>query len=583
MPWRKLLPRPRWLPRAVLMHPARLVVWCFVVVILMMLVVGARDLFLLRERVLTSRQHDLTLRALGVEAVLAAERYKLTFVRDYAQQQITIQESAAARPPDAAIEAAYAARNQPVWQLAVPNEDSSIIGVSPQLLSGLEGFERRDADLRADLYAARQLSHVLGLNQRNDATAGAVTFISSNGFYITFPPLAADKAPALLRRLNGMPYYRDLLPDRNPNHELRWSSVYTQFESTQQRTTVSVPIYVDNRFRGVVAVDLSLRQLRTLLGTPDDADAMRYMLDRKGKLMAASTNETIRDLRWPDALGERWKHLTLAELFSARSGVRQSGGEYLLFQTGDDGNWMLLDTLKSDDLNRAVLARMSQPLLVIWFLLPLLMLVTIRVVTLLFDHYMALGEKLQQLAEHDPLTNLANRRHFSDLFRRESARRHREGHPLATLMLDIDYFKRVNDRWGHASGDRVLQRLATAVKENLRAEDTPARLGGEEFAVLLPGATLAEATATAERLRAAIAAIAVEPAPDAPPQEGGDGRIHFTISIGVAEAGIDGSTTLDAMLATADRRLYAAKAAGRNRVCASDAPAGSVAAPTVQG
>jgi len=151
------------------------------------------------------------------------------------------------------------------------------------------------------------------------------------------------------------------------------------------------------------------------------------------------------------------------------------------------------------------------------------------------------------------------------------------------LMIDIDFFKRVNDRWGHASGDHVLVALADVLRQNLREIDLPARLGGEEFAVLLPQTTLADAEATAERLRAAVQGTPVAPAPDAPPPGEGDGHIHFTVSIGVAEAVSDDSRTLDAMLATADRRLYAAKQAGRNRVCAADAPAGSTVAPTVPG
>ncbi|MCA3185282.1 MAG: diguanylate cyclase, partial [Cupriavidus sp.] len=204
-----------------------------------------------------------------------------------------------------------------------------------------------------------------------------------------------------------------------------------------------------------------------------------------------------------------------------------------------------------------------------------------------------------------PLTALANRRHFGEAYGREAARRRREHEsagndgeaggadgaradatpptPLSMLMIDIDFFKRVNDRWGHASGDHVLVALADVLRQNLREIDLPARLGGEEFAVLLPQTTLADAEATAERLRAAVQGTPVAPAPDAPPPGEGDGNIHFTVSIGVAEAVSDDSRTLDAMLATADRRLYAAKQAGRNRVCAADAPAGSTVAPTVPG
>ncbi len=289
-------------------------------------------------------------------------------------------------------------------------------------------------------------------------------------------------------------------------------------------------------------------------------------------------------MRWPDDFGKGVRNLPVTALYARGAGMLHVDGRYVIFErVGSAGNWMLIDTLDDHDVYRTVAERTSLPLLAIWIALPLLMYITLRVVTLLFRHYLAAGEKLQQMAETDPLTGLANRRHFSDAYRKESARALRDEKPLAMLMLDIDFFKRVNDKWGHASGDRVLTALADVLRNSLRAADLPARLGGEEFAVLLPGATMDEATATAERLRVAMAAASVEPAPDGPPPETGDGRIRFTVSIGVAEAVTDGCRTLDAMLAVADRRLYAAKQAGRNRVCAADALADCAAAPQVQG
>ncbi|MCA3190142.1 diguanylate cyclase [Cupriavidus sp.] len=608
MSWRKLLPRPRWLPRAALMHPQRVVIAGFSLAMLLMFIVGGRDLYLLRERVLSSRQHELTLRALGGEAVFSAERSKLIFVRDYAQQLITLYDTGAA-PADPAVERAFAQRNEPVWQMEVPLGDAPVVGAAPALLKGLEGFDRRDADLHADLYAARQLSHVLGLSLRlrdGDDPAGTVSYISSNGLYVTYPPLAPDKAPALFKRFSDISYYRDVLPERDASREIRWTRVYTQFESTQLRTTLSIPVYVEDRFRGVVAVDVALSRLRDLIGVPDDAGTTRFLMDYRGGIIVSSQHTVRTDMRWPDDVGPTWRGVTPQQMFQAGAGMRHVDGEYLLYQpVGQRGTWLLVETFSDVDVWRAVLKRTSAPLLSIWLALPLLMFVTLRVVTLLFRHYVAAGQRLQQLAETDPLTALANRRHFGEAYGREAARRRREHEsagndgeaggadgaradatpptPLSMLMIDIDFFKRVNDRWGHASGDHVLVALADVLRQNLREIDLPARLGGEEFAVLLPQTTLADAEATAERLRAAVQGTPVAPAPDAPPPGEGDGHIHFTVSIGVAEAVSDDSRTLDAMLATADRRLYAAKQAGRNRVCAADAPAGSTVAPTVPG
>jgi diguanylate cyclase (GGDEF)-like protein len=588
MPWRNMLPRSRWLPRAALMHPQRVVVVGFSAVMLLLIVVGLRDLYTLRERVVATRQHELTLRAMGLEALFAAERFKLSFVRDYAQQLITIYQNGEAGAADAAIEQAFGARNEAEWQMAVPLGDSPVIGVSAEALRGLDGFARRDEDLRADLYAARQLSHVLGLSRelRSDNARdaeGAVVFVSSNGLYVTYPAFPVDRARALIRRFSGIAYYREVLPGQDAGREIRLSPAYAPFESTGLSTALSIPIYVHDRFRGVVSVDVDLQRIGALIGTPEQGASQRFLMDREGDIVASSNPHRGVNMRWPDNVGEAWRKVRPPDLFEARAGMRHADGQYLFFESvGQRGNWLLLETLSDVDLYRAVFRRISLPLLAIWLALPLLMFVSLRVVTQLFDHYVAAGEKLRQMAETDPLTQLANRRHFSEQFRKESARRMRDRKPLAMLMLDIDFFKRVNDRWGHASGDLVLRALADALRDNLRAVDLPARLGGEEFAVLLPGATLPEVAATAERLRAAVQLLSVEPAPDALPS-GADGeRIHFTVSIGVAEAGIDGCQSFDAMLATADRRLYAAKAAGRNQVRATDARADSATDAQIQ-
>jgi diguanylate cyclase (GGDEF)-like protein len=166
-------------------------------------------------------------------------------------------------------------------------------------------------------------------------------------------------------------------------------------------------------------------------------------------------------------------------------------------------------------------------------------------------------DRLRAEALRDALTGLPNRRAFDDALAREVARAGREAAPLSALLLDVDRFKAVNDGHGHAAGDAVLRAVAARARAALRAEDLLARIGGEELAALLPGAGLADAVEIAERVRRAIAAA---------PVEAGGASIAVTISIGAAQraAGEDGP----ALLARADARLYAAKAAGRDRVSA---------------
>lgn len=177
-------------------------------------------------------------------------------------------------------------------------------------------------------------------------------------------------------------------------------------------------------------------------------------------------------------------------------------------------------------------------------------------------------QELQWLAATDSLTGLPNRRHMVDAVEQELERARCQRLPLSLLVLDIDHFKAVNDTHGHAAGDAVLRALADTCRGQLRSMDVPARMGGEEFVILLPQTTIAGAVEVAERLRRAVASMEV-------PLDGG-GTVSITISIGVA--GIDGaaedgaadgeglSSGFDRLMALADQALYRAKGEGRNRV-----------------
>jgi len=177
-------------------------------------------------------------------------------------------------------------------------------------------------------------------------------------------------------------------------------------------------------------------------------------------------------------------------------------------------------------------------------------------------------ELYRQLAITDPLTGIFNRRHFYQLANSELQRTCRYCRPLAVMMIDIDYFKRVNDTYGHGIGDQVLQTLASLVREALRTIDIFARYGGEEFIVLLPETDLRAVRPIAERL---CRKIAETPLPIEP------NHIHITISVGgsafdpSAQLSPSSTTgTLDKLIDLADKALYEAKRAGRNRVCISN-------------
>jgi diguanylate cyclase (GGDEF)-like protein len=160
-----------------------------------------------------------------------------------------------------------------------------------------------------------------------------------------------------------------------------------------------------------------------------------------------------------------------------------------------------------------------------------------------------LTTRLREQSVRDGLTGLLNRRAMDAALERQWARQQRARTPLSVLMVDIDHFKLVNDRLGHAAGDEVLRKLARLLQLERRTDDAVGRVGGEEFLVLLPGVPAAMAAQLAERLRESVETA----------------KIGATVSVGVSQSG-GREDDVDNLLRRADEALYQAKAKGRNRV-----------------
>jgi len=177
---------------------------------------------------------------------------------------------------------------------------------------------------------------------------------------------------------------------------------------------------------------------------------------------------------------------------------------------------------------------------------------------------------IEQLAVKDELTDLLNRRGFSQLGEREFEGSLRFNRPLAALMFDIDHFKRVNDTYGHSAGDQVLRWLADCFRQNTRGIDVAGRYGGEEFVLLMPETLLPGAIQIAERLRQSIAELSIPIRPATGDSPAVDLRV--TVSIGVAVLSPD-VPSLAVLLERTDQALYRAKNSGRNRVVVWENPA----------
>ena len=203
------------------------------------------------------------------------------------------------------------------------------------------------------------------------------------------------------------------------------------------------------------------------------------------------------------------------------------------------------DLLFSDaSFSFAQLILMEQVVVTVLFSLGVVMLINERV-----------SHELKIRADRDSLTNLFNRGAFMRQLDKEVSRAVRSGAPLSLLIIDLDHFKSINDRYGHAAGDLALFAFAEIVGRTIRIEDTPGRLGGEEFAVALPNTQRKAAVQIAERLRLNVSNAVIEFE---------DQPIQLSISVGVST--LTASDRVESLLCRADQALYRAKASGRNRV-----------------
>ena len=282
-------------------------------------------------------------------------------------------------------------------------------------------------------------------------------------------------------------------------------------------------------------------------------------------------------LRWTPAWRCAWLYATHAGAIVVSASLL--GGGLVLALPGLTGALFLLALVEPRP-RRFLLAAMGPALLLVLLgapnLAPPLFLNTLLLYALSWQ--LALGVALAGLhlrrraflaeqaildaVRHDNLTGALSRGYLSELAQHDLLLARRHGRPLAVAMLDIDHFKRVNDRWGHAVGDQALRAMVQACKQSLRASDYIGRIGGEEFVCVMPETGVSDALACTERIRTAVAALCLPVAA---------GSLRFTVSAGVAVLA-PGHAGWPELLRAADGALYAAKEGGRNRTMLAPSP-----------
>lgn len=312
----------------------------------------------------------------------------------------------------------------------------------------------------------------------------------------------------------------------------------------------------DGRFLGATGIGLTVDAVRRLIADYQQRyQRTIYFVDAEGKtvLFGNRSGRQETDLRATEGLRD-----LVDRILRDKSGSYQfhaNGGEHLLnVNYIPELKWYLF-VEKSVD---GALADIRHTL---YINLAVCLGITVLVLFLTHVALRRYQQRIEKLAATDKLTGLLNRQAFGILIDKAFADYRRDPRPISILMIDVDHFKAINDRYGHVVGDQILKAVAARFHEGLRAADIAVRWGGEEFLLVLKGCDLDHAQRIAEHLRAGI---------EQSPFMAGTQPVPVTVSIGISQ--YDGVESCEATLSRADTGLYAAKNAGRNRVCVGTAP-----------
>jgi diguanylate cyclase (GGDEF)-like protein len=369
-------------------------------------------------------------------------------------------------------------------------------------------------------------------------------------------------------RTNNYYYYEGILKQIRPEDEhdiwyydfVRSGRHYDLDVDNDEATSGTLTIFINHRlednqgnFLGVTGVGLKMSEVgETLESYRKRFGHLIYLIDSEGLIQIHPDqdlveNTNIRELEGLQDIGDnilRNDDVTHYYEFRTKNGEQTLSARYL-----PDLDWYLI--VEQDQTQALEAARLG-----LFGNIGIGVIVTILVIGLVVIVVNLYISKLEETANRDELTGLYNRRKMDEILSREIAFSKRYGEPLSLMMMDIDYFKSVNDSYGHHAGDHYLVEFAKVLREEVRLVDYVGRWGGEEFIILLPKTNVEQAKGLAERLRYAVEVMQIE---------SGRGLISRTVSIGIASAQ-SGKMDVDEIIRHADEAMYRAKQQSGNCV-----------------
>lgn len=547
---------PRWLER--LSHhsrPGRVVNLCFIIVLLLSTVLTWREVAVLEDAYVTRQQNSLENVARAFDARLQLSLDDIIFYHG------SMPDAMSKPLPFAALREAQNdfehLRKLPQWVISLDvMRTLPIKGVSDGFVEETHLLTRDHPWLDQELTATLELGYLLYLSRNASRFSWRIQYISRAGFWISSEDLNNTDGAENITHYYSLvtePWFVSQSPEKNASRKLRW---YSTLEP-KPGLTASIPVDYGHRWLGVLAVDFDLTAINRFLATAAqrEGDGRFQLYDRHMDLIAMSGNAAL-------TLNERERaRLAGAIEGSSSGGIRFNDG-YVSWQRLKDLDGVMLRFHTLSEGIRSDFGTISIALTLVWLLFTGMLLVSWGVIRRMVLNMSQMQHSLEWQAWHDTLTRLYNRGALFERARQQSILSEQLQQPMSVIQLDLDHFKSINDEWGHQAGDRVLAHVAGLIGSSLRKGDIAGRVGGEEFCLLLPGASLAEALRVAERIRVRINSKEILLSKGA--------TLKVSASLGVSCSDEQQQYDFEQLQSIADGRLYRAKQHGRNRVEAED-------------
>lgn len=546
---------PRWLAQlSQHSRPGRVVNLCFIIVLLLSTVLTWREVAVLEDAYVTRQKNSLENVARAFDARLQLSLDDMSFYHG------SMPDAMSKPLPFAALREAQNdfehLRKLPQWIISLDvMRTLPIKGVSDAFVAQTNLLTRDHPWLEQEITATLELGYLLYLSRNASRFAWRTQYISRAGFWISSEDLnnidGAENITHYYSRVTE-PWFVSQSPDKNVSRQLRWYRT----QEPEPALTASIPVDYEQRWLGVLAVDFDLNAINHFLASAAqrEGDGRFQLYDRHMELIAMSEAALT--------LSERERaRLAGAVEGSSSGGIRFNDG-YVSWQRlkGFDGVMMRFHTLSEGI--RSDFGTISIALTLVWLLFTGMLLVSWGIIRRMVLNMSQMQHSLEWQAWHDTLTRLYNRGALFERAREQSILSKQQQQPMSVIQLDLDHFKSINDQWGHQAGDRVLAHVAGLISSSLRKGDIAGRVGGEEFCLLLPNASLAEALRVAERIRVRINSKEILLSKGT--------TLKVSASLGVSCSNEQQQYDFEQLQSAADGRLYRAKQQGRNRVEAED-------------